>query len=90
MTEEKTGTRNGTALPVPWAGCAKLEFVRDKSLGSAERARGLWAARHDVAAGGGGRLRAGAFCRFPTNLAPKVCAMTALGPLRTIEQDRRR
>lgn len=30
------------------------------------------------------------FCWFPTNLGPKVCAMSVLGPLRTIEQDRRR
>ena len=47
------------------------------------------AARAPVAAGSR-RGTAAAFCRFPTNLAPKVCVMTALGPLRTIEQDRRR
>jgi hypothetical protein len=31
-----------------------------------------------------------AICWFPTNLASQLCGMPAIGPVRTIEQDRRR
>src|ERR1700744_3751146 len=54
----------------------KIWIYPNEGVGSAARPR---LPRRDR---GGGRR--GAFCRFPTNLAPKVCVMTALGPLRTI------